>query len=300
MEYIINNIIKQNKNILGENPEIEKINVGFTNTIYKVNNSFIIKICTNKENEEKFKKEIEFYNSNKENKLIPKLYSYSTNKNDIPYFYEILEKLEGETLFNVWHTLDEIQKEEIIKQLCTAMKEFHNFKGEYYNWEEYLNTKFIESFTEVKNKQIINNEQISIIEKAYTLFNKYLESKQLVLIHNDLHFDNIFINNGKIKIIDFERSMYAPIDFELDILYRMIRKPWKFASEETEKYTNKEDYLNIMSYIEKYYPELLNVKHLYKRLAIYDIVYFLEQLTEYPKNEELKNDIISAAKIISL
>ena len=55
-----------------------------------------------------------------------------------------------------------------------------------------------------------------------------------------------------------------------------------------------------MSYIEKYYPELINVKHLYKRLAIYDIVYFLEQLTEYPKNEELKNDIISAAKIISL
>ena len=109
MEYIINNIIKQNKNILGENPKIEKINVGFTNTIYKVNNSFIIKICTNKENEEKFKKEIEFYNSNKENKLIPKLYIYSTNKNDIPYFYEILEKLEGETLFNVWHTLDEIQ-----------------------------------------------------------------------------------------------------------------------------------------------------------------------------------------------
>ena len=179
------------------------------------------------------------------------------------------------------------------------MKEFHNFKGEYYNQEEYLNTKFIKSFTEVKNKQIINNEQISIIEKAYTLFNKYLESKQLVLIHNDLHFDNIFINNGKIKIIDFERSMYAPIDFELDILYRMIRKPWKFASEETEKYTNKEDYLNIMSYIEKYYPELINVKHLYKRLAIYDIVYFLEQLTEYPKNEELKNDIISAAKIVS-
>ena len=49
------------------------------------------------------------------------------------------------------------------------MEEFHNFKGEYYNWEEYLNTKFIKSFTEVKNKQIINNEQINIIEKAYTM-----------------------------------------------------------------------------------------------------------------------------------
>ena len=62
-------------------------------------------------------------------------------------------------------------------------------------------------------------------------------NEHLDIIHNDLHFDNIFYKDGKIKIIDFERSMYAPKDFELDILYRMIRKPWKFASEETEQYT---------------------------------------------------------------
>ena len=36
------------------------------------------------------------------------------------------------------------------------------------------------------------------------------------------------MNDGIIKIIDFERLMYALRDFELDILYRMIRKPWKF------------------------------------------------------------------------
>ena len=46
------------------------------------------------------------------------------------------------------------------------------------------------------------------------------------------------MNDGIIKIIDFERLMYALRDFELDILYRMIRKPWKFASEETEQFTD--------------------------------------------------------------
>ena len=49
--------------------------------------------------------------------------------------------------------------------------------------------------------------------------------------------------------------MYAPKDFELDILYRMIRKPWEFASEETEQYTNSSDYTNIKLYIEKYYDD---------------------------------------------
>ena len=114
-------------------------------------------------------------------------------------------------------------------------------------------------------------------------------------MHNDLHFDNIIVNNGKIKIIDFERSMYAPKDFELDIIYRMIRKPWKFASKETEKYTNKSDYSNIMTYISMYYPELFTVPSLSKRLAIYDIVYFLNQLLLYPSLYELKNDVLLAA-----
>ena len=119
-------------------------------------------------------------------------------------------------------------------------------------------------------------------------------------IHNDLHFDNILFNDGKIKLIDFERSMYAPIDFELDILYRMIRKTWKFASEETVPYTDLSDYSNIMSYIEKYYPELVNIPNLYKRLAIYDIVYFLKQLIQHPDIEELKNDVLFATKKAAL
>ena len=76
----------------------------------------------------------------------------------------------------------------------------------------------------------------------------------------------------------------------------MIRKPWKFASEDTEQYTNLSHYLNIMSYIEKYYPKLVSISNLYKRLAIYDIVYFLKHLVQNPNIEELKNDVLLATK----
>lgn len=43
MEKHLEKIIKTHKNLLGNNINIEKINVGFTNTIYKVNDSYIIK-----------------------------------------------------------------------------------------------------------------------------------------------------------------------------------------------------------------------------------------------------------------
>lgn len=92
MEKTINIIIEKNKNLFGDNPSIKKINVGFTNTIYNINDSFIVKICSNINNENEFKKEIDFYKANENNTLIPKLYYSDTQKIDVPYIYEIIEK----------------------------------------------------------------------------------------------------------------------------------------------------------------------------------------------------------------
>ena len=298
MEEVINKIVEVNSTLLGTNPRIEKINVGFTNTLYSVDDRYIVKICSDINNEDDFKKEIKFYNSNKNNKLIPKLYFASTDKRDVPYLYEIMEKIDGVSLYNVWHTFSDEKREDIIRQLCEAMKGFHSNKSEAYDWVQMIKDKFSSFYDKAKKKYMISDDEVKVIDQAYSCFDKYLKSSLFVLVHNDLHFDNIFINDGKIKIIDFERSMYAPADFELDILYRMIRKPWKFASEETEPYTSLEQYSNIMSYIEKYYPELVHIDNLYKRLAIYDMVYFLEQYIDYPKHDELKEDVLAAAKIV--
>ena len=300
MEKIINTILKQNTTLFGINHKVEKINVGFTNTIYNIDDFFIVKICTNSNNENAFQKEIEFYKTNKINNLIPKMYYSSTDKKDIPYFYEIIEKIDGVSLYNVWHTFNEEQREEIIKQLCIAMKCIHSNTGKSYDWTKIIKNQFLSLYEKAKQFNIFSAEEQRLLDYTYTKFGNYLKSNDFVLIHNDLHFDNIFFYDGKIKLIDFERSMYAPRDFELDILYRMIRKPWKFASEETEPYTNLSDYSKIMSYIEKYYSELVNIPNLYKRLAIYDIVYFLEHLIQHPDIEELKNDVLFATKKVAL
>lgn len=299
MDKIIDLIVTNNVLLFGTNPNVEKINVGFTNTLYKVNDSYIVKVCTNIDNEGKFKKEISFYNSNKDNTLIPKLYYSSTDKKCVPYFYEILEKVNGISLYNVWHTYTEEQRENIIRQLCDAMKKIHSIKGNRYNWSEYMKKEFDTLYEKARKLNIFNEEEQRLLGQAYSDFDKYLESDEFVLIHNDLHFDNIFVDKGRIKIIDFERSMYAPRDFELDIFYRMIRKPWKFASEEVERYIEANQYSNIMSYVNNYYPELVSNPNLYERLGIYDMVYFLAQLVKHPELDELKNDVLLAANGIT-
>ena len=298
MEDIIKQILLHNKNLLGDKPQVNKINIGFTNTLYSINDKYIVKICTNINNEKNFQKEVNFYNSNKENNLIPKLFFSDTNKRTIPYMYEILEKIDGVSLYDVWHKLDESEREDIIRQLCDAMKKFHRNKGKNYDWVKKTSELFIDLYKKAKEAYLFTAEEYNLLDEAYIKFPKFLESKEFVLVHNDLHFDNIFYKNGKIKLIDFERSIYAPKDFELDILYRMIRKPWKFANEENEKYTKLNDYENIMNYIKKYYSELINIDNLYIRLAIYDIVYYLKQYINSPHNDELKQDILKAANIV--
>ena len=206
MEKIIDLIVKSNESLFGTDPIIEKINVGFTNTLYRINDSYIVKVCTDADNEEEFKKEIDFYNSNKENTLIPKLYYSDIKKKEVPYFYEILEKVNGVSLYNVWHTYSEEQREDIIRQLCYAMKQMHSIKGDRYNWTEYMKKEFNPLYKKAKELNIFNGKEQDLLEQAYSDFDKYLESDDFVLVHNDLHFDNIFVDNGKIKIIDFERN----------------------------------------------------------------------------------------------
>ena len=53
-----------------------------------------------------------------------------------------------------------------------------------------------------------------------------------------------------------------------------------------------------MIYNEKYYPELIHIDNLYKRLAIYDMIYYLKHYIYNPHILELKEDILSAVKIV--
>lgn len=43
--------------------------------------------------------------------MIPKIYISNTDKNNVPYMYEILEKIDGVSLYDVWYKLDESERE---------------------------------------------------------------------------------------------------------------------------------------------------------------------------------------------
>lgn len=282
-------IAKKNKNILGPVKNIYEVNAGFNNTLFSVNNKYIIKVCTNKDKENTFDKEYEFYTKNKDNKFIPKLYTYDTSKKYVPYVYEIMEQLPGKTLYYFWYKMTELEREETIKKLITIIKKIHSSKVETFDWAKTIKSKVKENIE--NSKELFTNTEYNTIEKSLELYDEYLKDNKFAFIHNDLHFDNIIYHDKKLTIIDFNDCMIAPIDFEFRQIYACQEKPWKWANTEMDPLQKPKDYKNVFNYVKKYYESLNNIQYLEKRMIIYKILDSSKHLKKY-KSKELINDII--------
>lgn len=293
MDTYLKKIVDDNDKIFKDIKNISKINVGFTNSVYSADDKYIIKICNNKENETNFENEIEFYKSNAGNKYIPKMYSYYISTSNDDFSYEIIEKINGKSLYFVWHELDENKRKEIVREIVNMMKSFHSIKGEFYDWALYIKEKLERNFNKCFDLKLFSQTEKDMAEQILKNISDYLKSSDFRLVHSDIHFDNIiYCNDGQIKIIDFETSLYAPIDYELDIFLRMCNNPLKYASEEAENLVKIEDYQNIEKYFKEFYPEIYNVDNFEIRHEIYNLEANLRLLPRFPENNDLKKIVI--------
>ena len=294
MDTYLDKIIKDNKELFNKKSIIKKINVGFTNLLYSVDNKYIVKICNNKENEDNFNTEISFYKNNINNNYIPKLYSYHISTSGDDYSYEIIEKINGKSLYYVWHTFTENQRKNMVKEIVKLMKSFHSEKGYSYDWGDYIINKLKNNFQKCFKLKLFSNEETKLAKYILKYIKPYLKSSDFRLVHSDIHFDNILLcSDGQVKIIDFETSLYAPIDYELDIFLRMCRNPLKYASEEIEPLVKIEDYKNIEKYFKEFYPEIFQFDKFEMRHEVYNLEANLRLLPRFPDDQDLKNIVIS-------
>lgn len=297
---IIENIIRIHSELWGIAPTVCRINAGFTNTVFCVAEKYILKLCTDRDNEPEFETEIEFYLKNNGNHYIPRLFASADSHSDSDFPYIILEKIESGTLYDVWHTLSECKRESVVVQICDVMKDIHCVSGKPFDWSAYLKGYCERHFAVLEEQKLLTSNEQKFVIKAIEKFDRYLETcpTKFALIHNDLHFDNIFYNGGDIKVIDYESSRIAPIDKELEIIYFMADMPWKHANKENEKFIREEDYMSLIPYFKKHYPMLFDFPHLEKRIAIYHLRDALEQFGEFPDEKELHDRIKRLARFI--
>ena len=290
-------IAKANQDIFGDIKKLEEVNAGFNNSIFNVNDTFIIKVCTNIEKEKQFDTESNFYKSNQNNENIPILYKFDKSKSTIPYIYEIMEKVSGETVYYHWYKMNEQEREELIQKIVKILQKIHLKNYPEYNWSENIKNKILDSFNQTTD--MFSEEEKDIILKSLDKYDEILSDNKFCLIHNDLHFDNILIDNNKnIKLIDFNDSIIAPFDFDLRLLYMSVETPWKWANIEMDPYQKPEDYKHLFEYIKKYYKELNNVKHLDERMLVYRILDDFKLLPRFREKEAKDRILLNSKKLL--
>jgi len=265
-DLIIKKII-DNNNLL-KRKSYNLITTGFTNTIYEVEN-YIVRICTDLNNEDRFKNEIEFYHKNKDNDKVPNLYVSDISKKIVPYYYEIMEKVNGKTLYEVWYKLSKEERKKVILNIIDILKTFHSIPVKEYDFSTYIKTKI----SELLNKCNISDE---LFDSLLVMCDTYFKENKFGIIHGDLHFDNFMYDDGRINLLDFERYMASPIDYDFRIFYRYAETPWLWASEKTDMLTVETDYQDIMKNFIENYDELRNIPYLEERLEVYSIIDLLE------------------------
>lgn len=292
MEEIIKEILDR-ENITYS--KINKATSGFTNLVYFIDDKFVIKISKDITTKKQLIKEISIYKNIKISN-IPKFVASGELDS---YMYLIITKLNGNSLFSIWHTLSVTERSNCIKQIAKILKEFNNqnttFLSEEYkelNWCNYM-------LKELTSKSLTLKELGFNTEKIDTFIsndlNKIFSKNNFGLVYNDAHFDNFIYNNGKLSLIDFDRVMVCPIDYEMLIFKTMCDNPIKFASLEDEDKIKNEDYKNLYEEFKLEYPEMFENEYVETRIAVYQFNYHLKHAIK-SKNNNWINDLLNNIK----
>jgi aminoglycoside phosphotransferase (APT) family kinase protein len=292
---------------LGKVESVANIEIGFTNKVYLVNDVYILKVCEDESNEQKFEIEVFFYNFFKDKIPVPKVKVFDKSKNVYGKFFMIYPKIEGDNLYAKWHLLNNEQRKIIIKQLCEILKVINkslydeflqkfdvNFSD---NWHDKILNQIQNSLKKIEEKKLLSPEFIKAIKKFVDDNHHVLKEQKMTLVYWDAHFDNILVQDTKIVgILDFERTEVSSIDFVLDIVKRMVEYPKKYMSEKFEKFAKKEDYAHLLDWFQEFYPQLFEFENLDKRLDLYAVEHDLDTLIWYPKSKEVKQMIAKTVK----
>ena len=285
---VIKTIIDNNDLLKGKNYKL--ITAGFTNTIYQVEN-YIIRICTDIKNEDNFKNEIDFYKKNENNQKVPRLYHSDITKEKVPYYYEIIEKIEGKPLYEVWYKLTEEERKNIVIKLIEVLKSFHSIKTEEYDFKNFIEKEIRDILTD-------SNLDDELFEELLKRCDIYFEKNRFGLLHNDVHFDNVIYNKGNVSLIDFERYITGSIDYDFKRLSRYSDSPWLWASTKTDMLTVESDYENLMDMFLENYEELRTIPYIKERLEVYQIIELLYQYRNTKEIEYLDNVKIKIKKLL--
>jgi aminoglycoside phosphotransferase (APT) family kinase protein len=291
MENMVSNICEREKIKL---QSIKPLRGGQINQVFLVNNSYVIRIGNGEAASDRLRQEAALLQSIGNQICVPKVYAIGQY---CDCTYQIQDFVRGQKLHWVWKKLLPEQKNAIVTELVYYMKllhqrtsqEFGQLWGEkrhYRTWLDFCEENLQSTLEELKIWKVnIDPKIIELVCERFDRDKSFLREGTPCLIHRDLWQGNILVEEDRITaILDFEFSMYAPVDYELLLIEEFCLYPNDFSEEDNEIYTAA-DFSDYVFLLKKHYPEMFSFRNLRKRLDLYHLLYSLSSYLNWIKTQ---------------
>lgn len=143
--------------------------------------------------------------------------------------WSVSRRIPGETLGDVWPSMDWAQKTEILRQMWEIAEAIHRVdigplraslpqRAWYSSLEKRESLGLLEALVE---KGLLSREQAAGLVPYLDRFYEALPHAPLVLCHGDLTLENVMVHEGRVAaLLDFEHAALAPHQLDTNILLR--------------------------------------------------------------------------------
>lgn len=204
--------------------------------------------------------------------------------------YLLTRYLDGRTVAPDWFAFTKTQQESLMEQLAEQLQIIHGISfskyaiprpKEYESWKKALHIYTDLDSINLNGLDQKTRENVDLIKHFYSEHEGLLDrSTPPVLVHNDLHFENILHIDGKLTgLIDFDFARQAPKEYELWHLIDFLQEPRYYLDGPNEAVWDGFDLTDELAWLRKYYPDLFthqNLPDLQRLYLIESIIYTLK------------------------
>lgn len=207
-------------------------------------------------------------------------------------------KMPGSSLAATWPNLDRRSRRSLVHQLAAHLRTLHetalpasgrNFPhvgklvGTAQQVVQQLQQLLIRVASQAMDLPGVDRGVLSSVLELAAAAGVVLGDVPCGLIHGDLHLDNLLVDDGEITaILDFEYARTAPLDLELDMLFRFCSFPRLFVPSELEPFLARAQFTDLPVWLAEEYCELFLIPNSRERLALYRLAYDLPMLLRFP------------------
>lgn len=260
--------------------KIQLLNGGQVNQVYRIDERYVLRIGAREDAFPRLKCETKLIQSLQGEIPVAKICAFGEQDGVV---YQIQQFIPGQKLYAVWKNLTADVQENIVAELATCLKILHSRIGPHFAylyensqsydcWMDYLSDKFNHTLEDIDAYHLrMVPGYVELVKDYFDEHKHVLQDAVPALVHGDLSFVNILVDNGKISaLLDFEYAMYAPKDYELWVTEDFCLYPNDYAEEDNEVFCTG-DFANFFPLLRKYDPDLFEIPRLRERMTLYHL-----------------------------